>query len=180
MSSPLLCVRGVKTYYGKIAALNCVDVEVGEGEIVALIGANGAGKSTLMMTICGNPRAREGSITFAGHDITRLPTHEIAHLKIAQAPDGRRIDGPRVLQGRHRPCFRVVSPSRGAHPSAWRHALGRRATDAGDRARADEPPAPAPARRTLARTRPADCTPDFRGDPQAQYRRKAHGVSGGT
>src|SRR6267142_1460663 len=85
MTSPLLCVRGVKTYYGQIAALNGVDVEVGEGEIVALIGANGAGKSTLMMTICGNPRAREGSIMFAGHDITRLPTHEIAHLKIAQA-----------------------------------------------------------------------------------------------
>ena len=91
MTSPLLCVRGVKTYYGQIAALNGVDVEVGEGEIVALIGANGAGKSTLMMTICGNPRAREGSITFAGNDITRLPTHEIAHLKIAQAPEGRRI-----------------------------------------------------------------------------------------
>ena len=91
MTSPLLCVRGVKTYYGKIAALNGVDVEVGEGEIVALIGANGAGKSTLMMTICGNPRAREGSITFAGNDITRLPTHEIAHLKIAQAHEGRRI-----------------------------------------------------------------------------------------
>ena len=91
MTSPLLCVRGVKTYYGQIAALNGVDVEVGEGEIVALIGANGAGKSTLMMTICGNPRAREGRITFAGRDITRLPTHEIAHLKIAQAPEGRRI-----------------------------------------------------------------------------------------
>jgi branched-chain amino acid transport system ATP-binding protein len=91
MTSPLLCVRGVKTYYGPIAALNGVDVEVGEGEIVALIGANGAGKSTLMMTICGNPRAREGAITFAGRDITRLPTHEIAHLRIAQAPEGRRI-----------------------------------------------------------------------------------------
>ena len=60
----------MKTYYGNIAALKGVDVEVGDGEIVALIGANGAGKSTLMMTICGNPRAREGSITFAGHDIT--------------------------------------------------------------------------------------------------------------
>ena len=44
-----------------------------------------------MMTICGNPRAREGRITFAGRDITELPTHEIARLKIAQAPEGRRI-----------------------------------------------------------------------------------------
>jgi branched-chain amino acid transport system ATP-binding protein len=56
-----------------------------------LIGANGAGKSTLMMTIFGNPRASAGSITFAGRDITQLPTHEIARLKIAQAPEGRRI-----------------------------------------------------------------------------------------
>jgi branched-chain amino acid transport system ATP-binding protein len=91
MTSPLLSVRGVKAYYGHIAALRGVDVEVGEGEIVALIGANGAGKSTLMMTIFGNPRAREGRIVFAGRDITELPTHEIARLKIAQAPEGRRI-----------------------------------------------------------------------------------------
>ncbi len=91
MTSPLLSVHGVKAFYGHIAALRGIDVEVGEGEIVALIGANGAGKSTLMMTIFGNPRAREGSITFAGRDITHLPTHEIARLKIAQAPEGRRI-----------------------------------------------------------------------------------------
>jgi branched-chain amino acid transport system ATP-binding protein len=91
MTSPLLAVRGVKTYYGSIAALKGVDIDVGEGEIAALIGANGAGKSTLMMTICGNPRAREGSIVFEGRDITRLPTHEIAQLRIAQSPEGRRI-----------------------------------------------------------------------------------------
>ena len=91
MSAPMLSVTGVETYYGKIVALRGVDVEVNPGEIVTLIGANGAGKSTLMMTICGNPRAREGSIVFAGQDITQLPTHEIAHLKLAQAPEGRRI-----------------------------------------------------------------------------------------
>ena len=91
MSSPLLSVRGVTAYYGTIAALRGVDIDVGDGEIVALIGANGAGKSTLMMTICGNPRAREGSVTFAGRDITALATHEIARLKVAQAPEGRRI-----------------------------------------------------------------------------------------
>ena len=87
----LLSVRGVKAYYGNIIALKGVDVDVGEGEIVALIGANGAGKSTLMMTIFGKPRAREGRIVFAGRDITRLPTHEIARLHIAQSPEGRRI-----------------------------------------------------------------------------------------
>ena len=87
----LLSVRGVKTYYGRVMALKGIDLDVNEGEIVTLIGANGAGKSTLMMTVCGNPRAREGSIVFAGRDITHLPTHEIAHLKLAQAPEGRRI-----------------------------------------------------------------------------------------
>ncbi len=91
MTASLLSVQGVTAYYGSIAALKGVDVEVGDGEIVALIGANGAGKSTLMMTICGNPRAREGRIVFAGRDITELPTHEIARLRIAQAPEGRRI-----------------------------------------------------------------------------------------
>ena len=68
-----------------------MDIDVADGEIVTLIGANGAGKSTLMMTIFGNPRAREGSIVFDGQDITRMPTHEIARLRIAQAPEGRRI-----------------------------------------------------------------------------------------
>jgi len=87
----LLSVRGVTTCYGKIVALRNVDIDVADGEIVTLIGANGAGKSTLMMTIFGNPRAREGSIVFDGRDITRLPTHEIARLRIAQAPEGRRI-----------------------------------------------------------------------------------------
>jgi branched-chain amino acid transport system ATP-binding protein len=72
-------------------ALKGVDMDVNDGEIITLIGANGAGKSTLMMTICGNPRARSGSIFFAGRDITHLPTHEIARLKLAQAPEGRRI-----------------------------------------------------------------------------------------
>ena len=88
---PLLSVRGVKTYYGNIIALKGVDLDVFEGEIVALIGANGAGKSTLMMTIFGDPRAREGRITYAGRDITRMATHEIARLAVAQSPEGRRI-----------------------------------------------------------------------------------------
>jgi len=87
----LLSVRGVHTYYGRVQALKGVDMDVNDGEIVTLIGANGAGKSTLMMTICGSPRAREGSIEFAGRDITEMPTHEIARLKLVQAPEGRRI-----------------------------------------------------------------------------------------
>ncbi|HEV3044235.1 MAG TPA: ABC transporter ATP-binding protein [Roseiarcus sp.] len=87
----LLTIRGIETFYGKIQALKGVDIDVNEGEIVTLIGANGAGKSTTMMTICGSPRARRGSIVFDGREISRMPTHEIARLKIAQSPEGRRI-----------------------------------------------------------------------------------------
>ena len=87
----LLKVSGVQTFYGNIQALHGVDLEVGEGEIVTLIGANGAGKSTLLMTICGNPRAAVGSVVFDGTDITRTPTFEIIRKGIAQSPEGRRI-----------------------------------------------------------------------------------------
>ncbi len=87
----LLSVVGVHAFYGNIEALKGVDVEVGEGEIVALIGANGAGKSTLLMTVCGRPRAARGRIALAGADITHLPTHEITRRGIAQAPEGRRV-----------------------------------------------------------------------------------------
>ena len=87
----MLTISGLHTFYGRIEALRGIDLEVHEGEVVALIGANGAGKSTLLMSICGNPRAAKGQIVFEGHDITRLPTHEIVHRGVAQAPEGRRI-----------------------------------------------------------------------------------------
>ena len=91
MSTPLLEVEGVETFYGKIQALRGVDLTVDRGEIVALIGSNGAGKSTLMMTVCGNPAARTGRVRFDGIDITRMRTHEIMRLSISLAPEGRRI-----------------------------------------------------------------------------------------
>jgi branched-chain amino acid transport system ATP-binding protein len=87
----MLDISGVHTFYGHIEALRGVDITVAQGEIVTLIGANGAGKSTLLMTVCGTPRAREGSIRFEGEDITRLPTFEIMRKGIAQSPEGRRI-----------------------------------------------------------------------------------------
>jgi branched-chain amino acid transport system ATP-binding protein len=90
-ASPLLAIRGVRAAYGKIEALKGVDLDISPGEIVALIGANGAGKSTLMMTIFGRPRAKAGKILFDGRDITSVATHEIARLRIAQSPEGRRI-----------------------------------------------------------------------------------------
>ena len=87
----MLSVKGVETYYGKIQALRGVDMDVKQGEIVTIIGSNGAGKTTLMMTICGKPRLRTGEIRFEGTDISRMPTHEIMHLGMAQSPEGRRI-----------------------------------------------------------------------------------------
>ena len=91
MSKVLLQGEKVETYYGKIQALKGIDFIVNEGEIATVIGSNGAGKSTLMMTIFGTPRARAGRIIFDGQDITQMPTHEIAHLGLAQSPEGRRI-----------------------------------------------------------------------------------------
>jgi branched-chain amino acid transport system ATP-binding protein len=91
MSEPLLSIKGLRAAYGKIVALKGVDLDVHDGEIVALIGANGAGKSTLMMSVFGRPRAQAGRITYDGRDITHVPTHHIARLRIAQSPEGRRI-----------------------------------------------------------------------------------------
>ncbi|CEG07509.1 LIV-I protein F [Afipia felis] len=91
MSDSLLQIRSLRAAYGNIEALKGIDIDVKRGEIVALIGANGAGKSTLMMTIFGRPRARAGEILFDGDDITHTPTHQLARLRIAQSPEGRRI-----------------------------------------------------------------------------------------
>jgi branched-chain amino acid transport system ATP-binding protein len=87
----MLRVANIHTFYGPIEALKGVSIDVERGEIVTLIGANGAGKSTLLMTICGKPAASQGAVVFEGTDISRLPTHEIVRLGIAQSPEGRRI-----------------------------------------------------------------------------------------
>jgi len=87
----MLRIAGLRASYGHIEALRGVELEVTEGEIVALIGANGAGKSTLLMTICGDPRASSGSIRFENLEISGLPTHEIIRRGIAHVPEGRRI-----------------------------------------------------------------------------------------
>jgi len=87
----MLKLDNVHTFYGAIQALNGVSVEVNKGEIVTLIGSNGAGKTTLLMSICGNPRIREGRIEFQGEDISRKDTHHIMRSGIAVSPEGRRV-----------------------------------------------------------------------------------------
>ena len=91
VSSPLLSVRSVSAFYGKIQALDSVCIDIYAGEIVTLIGANGAGKTSLLMTICGEPRALSGSVIFDGKNITAMETAEIMRSGIAVVPEGRRI-----------------------------------------------------------------------------------------
>ncbi|HZY41042.1 MAG TPA: ABC transporter ATP-binding protein [Anaerolineae bacterium] len=89
--SALLELRGVHTYYGRIHALQGIDLVVGLDEIVTLIGSNGAGKTTTLKTISGLLHPREGKVIFDGRDISHTPAHELVSLGIAQAPEGRRI-----------------------------------------------------------------------------------------
>jgi branched-chain amino acid transport system ATP-binding protein len=87
----LLEVTDLNTYYGNIHALRGISMTVDEGEIVTLIGANGAGKTTTLNTVSGLLRPRSGSVTFEGHDLTRVPAHEIVTLGVVQVPEGRRV-----------------------------------------------------------------------------------------
>ncbi len=87
----MLRINNVSTSYGAVTALENINITVNKGEIVTLIGANGAGKTTTLMTVCGNPRAKAGSIHFEGQDITAWPTHRIMRAGIAISPEGRRV-----------------------------------------------------------------------------------------
>ena len=87
----MLRLEGIHTFYGPIEALRGIDLEIGKGEIVSLIGNNGAGKSTCLMTISGVLKPPAGRIFLNGADITGLPPHRIVSLGISQAPEGRRI-----------------------------------------------------------------------------------------
>lgn len=87
----MLRLADCHTFHGSLEALKGIDLEVHEGEVVALIGANGAGKSTTLMTISGVLVPRPGRIEFAGRRIDGRPPHEIVGLGIAQVPEGRRI-----------------------------------------------------------------------------------------
>jgi branched-chain amino acid transport system ATP-binding protein len=86
----LLEVNDLHTYYGNIAALQGISLEVEEGEVVTLIGSNGAGKSTTLRSISGLTPPREGTIKFEGKEIGETPPQEIVRLGISQAPEGRR------------------------------------------------------------------------------------------
>ncbi len=87
----MLRLVNVHTYYGRIQALQGVDIDVRRGEIVTLIGANGAGKTTTLKTISGLLHPRSGEVLFEGEDISRTAPHVLVKMGIGQAPEGRRI-----------------------------------------------------------------------------------------
>jgi branched-chain amino acid transport system ATP-binding protein len=87
----MLDVHDLHVYYGEIHALKGISLSVGAGEIVALLGPNGAGKSTTVKAISGLILPRSGRIALEGKDLAGLPPHDIVHLGVAHAPEGRRI-----------------------------------------------------------------------------------------
>lgn len=87
----MLKVNGIDVYYGKVQALFDVSIEVGDKEIVSIIGANGAGKTTLMKSIMGINKPRNGTIEHNGQVISGLPTHKVVNKKIVYVPEGREI-----------------------------------------------------------------------------------------
>ena len=89
----LLEVKDLQVYYGMIQALKGVSFEVGEGEVIALIGANGAGKTTTLHAVTGLLPKKAGTVTLGGKDITKTPPHKIVEMGMAHVPEGRRVFG---------------------------------------------------------------------------------------
>jgi branched-chain amino acid transport system ATP-binding protein len=87
----LLSLDHLRLAYGELAVCTDLSLQIGEGEIVALVGANGAGKSTTLRAAAGLLLPRRGTISFAGRDVTRLPAHERSRLGIALVPEGRHV-----------------------------------------------------------------------------------------
>lgn len=87
----MLEISNLEVCYGSISALQGISLRIEQGSIVTLIGANGAGKTTTLRTISGIVKAKSGSITFEGRDITNLPPHKIVARGLAQSPEGRMI-----------------------------------------------------------------------------------------
>ena len=91
MPAPILQVENLTAGYGLIEVLKGISIEIGQGEIVTIIGANGAGKTSTLMCLSGVVPARSGRITFNGTPIHNRPVHEIVRLGLCQSPEGRKI-----------------------------------------------------------------------------------------
>ena len=91
MSDPILRIEGLEVAYGGVRAVGGVSLEVGRGEVVALLGANGAGKSSTLRAAVGSVRARAGRVVFDGQDITGTPPHRLVGRGMAMIPEGARV-----------------------------------------------------------------------------------------
>jgi branched-chain amino acid transport system ATP-binding protein len=89
--SPILDARGLQAWYGSSHVLHGVDLTIGRGETVGLLGRNGMGKSTLIRTVLGHVAQRDGRIRLFGHDVSRARPHEVARLGVAYVPEGRGV-----------------------------------------------------------------------------------------
>ncbi len=89
----LLQAQGLKISYGGINAVKGIDLEVNEGEMVALIGANGAGKTTTLKAICGIVPVRDGKVRYKGEDVTGMPSYALVERGLALVPEGRGVFG---------------------------------------------------------------------------------------
>ena len=87
----LLDVQGISVRYGAVQALRDIDLTVGRGEVVAVVGANGAGKSTLLKTVTGLLAPTKGQIVFDGEDIAGKPAYEVVKRGVAMLPEGREL-----------------------------------------------------------------------------------------
>lgn len=94
----LLTIENLRVNYGNVEALHGISLQVGEGEIVTILGANGAGKSTTLNAISGLVQITDGSIFFQDTPLHKLPAHEIVKLKITQSPEGRRVFGTLTVE----------------------------------------------------------------------------------
>lgn len=96
---PLLAACNLSVSYGKIEILKEINIEIWPKEVVCLIGANGAGKTTLIRAISGLAPVVGGQLTFAHHDLRKLPSYQVARLKIAHVPQGRQIIPDLTVKG---------------------------------------------------------------------------------
>ena len=94
----LLEIKNLHVKYGNVEVLHGINLEVGEGEIVTILGANGAGKSTTLLSISGLVRASQGEILFEGRPLHKLPAHQVVKARISQSPEGRRVFGTLTVQ----------------------------------------------------------------------------------
>ena len=99
LQTPLvLDIKGLTSHYGRIQALHGIDLQVRQGQLVALVGANGAGKTTLLRAISGVQPISAGTITFAGQDISRSSADKRVRAGICQVPEGRQVFGPMTVE----------------------------------------------------------------------------------